>query len=1524
MAAMQFIVSTPNIRSILESQANIPLTEMIDLGLILQDSGHQLSIIVLGFLPYKLSALEVALRTLTPISNLYPVTNLYRMFPHEHGIIMSPWQLAKGLSVEDVARASTYVFGRPNLDIPLQQPEVETAPKKILTPMEQEIEDILNFKIPASSKTDALPPVNKSNIVVHNGEKINVSKLSTSELVKLAGEIEDYEAFRATEHVRTIYHSSAPKEKLYYPEPFIAGPSHIHNDLGFLHILQYQFWLWFFFIFLICFFFISFICTVRWCNTRIRPRRETRGVSRSKCGDLITATVPITWAISIIVSETTDATDYYDGFGTSEMIVGVRAYQWGWEYYYPKTVDLQYNVKPSYASFIGNSVKYSATASKTLHQNSFWRTYQNKSYDHVVTPAHLLTLPLDNNKVLNFLNFQDIGVNTLKDSEAFKKIRTFSKTYTTNLNYVPLNTVTKYALMNKLYLDNNVFTDSLSYGSATQHTMSAAKATSVNYSTFLDSNSKTRFLNANRGLNTELYGNQLTTYSRNSLLKATNFNPSKAAPALALALGANSHLANSQSFNNLVNYPGLVNVISDDSDKKKFLYPQTKLINTRLGTSYTFNNLEASKVSSTDTEFAPNVTNFATSTFFNENLNSKLYSLSSSNQGVVNGDQVVRRFSGLSPKSSNFNLAQDLNSLSADTRFKEKFTLSNSLGSYYGKQQTHWLDAARFDKTAGNRLYMDAPHSVITSNNPYTKGKDYDSSSSLSEEHVVKENVITRHFTKHWNEKNEVGIIAGPREDAPQSQTSSYWRMFWAHTNPDLRLTQNLTSVVNNNDFYLPMFTNYADYDFLNDQALELLEDLVWEASHPLEDYAAYLESSDSVLKGHSLTPTAKLVRPPFSEENFLRPFNNKVEREAAKKHLPNYKSNLTMLATDDLILSKLSDHDTLKLISDYLTGKEDLADMSDADYDHLMAVHTLKRSTGPTHIATPGVLNLFRSNFESHDVSSQPSQNVSEVTGSTDFKEYNVPTERFSNPVSLRATAKSLGKSYEAYQKVFKLRFDESRSLVNTEGFNQLDFDQQIISSKVPFNKLLGKNAESFFTSNFSNRSALPYFNYETFSKNALNFSFYDFPFTLSFTNDMTRYLWFDWYVQWGKIEIQPSSSVRYTALGVPFNRRGYDFDGNDGDQFRATESYFTRISRTRRNYLPTWTYTPYLLNRHQVWTLNEPLFRVLDAVTEERLNSRQILSFARWPDEKVRYSVNTQVNFTPSFSGDTTFNKTAWRPFTSAHAYYYVNAQLADMLTKREYLYRQYLEANNKIIHLPYNLTSSPKNPLVSELKNAFLFIDPLNFTTEYSRDFYYSSLSFFKFIVFKEWLTWLNTTVSNLPINSNVLNNYMFFYFLGTEGDRTLGNNQELYKNQFRPLKKGINNMIRLQSTGAVAMPTEIRLRVLASSRDVIHSWSIPSAGIKIDCIPGYTSHRIMIFLNSGIYWGQCMEICGRFHHWMPIVVYFMKRDLFFLWCTHFAFRSHAANTWDITDRQYSNYIRFASYDKNTWLTELSKTL
>lgn len=48
-------------------------------------------------------------------------------------------------------------------------------------------------------------------------------------------------------------------------------------------------------------------------------------------------------------------------------------------------------------------------------------------------------------------------------------------------------------------------------------------------------------------------------------------------------------------------------------------------------------------------------------------------------------------------------------------------------------------------------------------------------------------------------------------------------------------------------------------------------------------------------------------------------------------------------------------------------------------------------------------------------------------------------------------------------------------------------------------------------------------------------------------------------------------------------------------------------------------------------------------------------------------------------------------------------------------------------------------------------------------------------------------------------------------------------------------------------------------------------------------------------------------------MPIVAYFMKRDLFFLWCTHFVFQSATNGLTDMNDKQYADYIRFVSYDK-----------
>lgn len=101
-------------------------------------------------------------------------------------------------------------------------------------------------------------PTDYSNLYDHNGTIIDISKLSNKEIALLVWEIDDVDKIEKIEsmaHLRSMYQASVPHVKLYYPEPFIASPSFIHNDIWFIHILQYQYWLWFVFVFLIVFFF---------------------------------------------------------------------------------------------------------------------------------------------------------------------------------------------------------------------------------------------------------------------------------------------------------------------------------------------------------------------------------------------------------------------------------------------------------------------------------------------------------------------------------------------------------------------------------------------------------------------------------------------------------------------------------------------------------------------------------------------------------------------------------------------------------------------------------------------------------------------------------------------------------------------------------------------------------------------------------------------------------------------------------------------------------------------------------------------------------------------------------------------------------------------------------------------------------------------------------------------------------------------------------------------------------------------
>nr|CAL18244.1 cytochrome oxidase subunit 2 [Eoxenos laboulbenei] len=93
---------------------------------------------------------------------------------------------------------------------------------------------------------------------------------------------------------------------------------------------------------------------------------------------------------------------------------------------------------------------------------------------------------------------------------------------------------------------------------------------------------------------------------------------------------------------------------------------------------------------------------------------------------------------------------------------------------------------------------------------------------------------------------------------------------------------------------------------------------------------------------------------------------------------------------------------------------------------------------------------------------------------------------------------------------------------------------------------------------------------------------------------------------------------------------------------------------------------------------------------------------------------------------------------------------------------------------------------------------------------------------------------------------------------------------------------NNKIRLLETdNYIILPYNINIRLLTSSMDVIHSWTIPSFSIKLDAIPGHLNNINLMINRSGIFFGQCSEICGINHSFMPITIESINLNYFMKW-------------------------------------------
>jgi len=1173
--------------------------------------------------------------------------------------------------------------------------------------------------------------------------------------------------------------------------------------------------------------------------------------------------------------------------------------------------------------------------------------YQNKSEDKVITPSHLLLLPLDSGNMANFMNFKNIGVNTLEESSAFAKIRNATKVYNSHLVHTPSTFTNKYYTLNTIFLDENSYLTSASFGVKKQHNLLSVGALGNSFnSTMLDEKSFDQFLAFNTSTTSQ---DSIIASASNpsplSLVKEEVLPTTPSASRLSQSVSQGSADASS-ALTRLSNYPTLLDHLNDDSDKGGLAHPAFKVSSpTVLQPKLSNADFAFSKAQSED--LSSSTTRFDDLTSANKSSNTRVFNLEGPNSKVLLGDQSIRNFPSMSPTSSNLNLSGGTNTETSNLVLSQQLNkdlspYSSALGSASG-----YVDNSLFAKTASSRTFTAINHPAVHSTtDQQLSSLEFDSTDNVATKtgYNLKGDLVSNQVTK----KTPVGdIFVGSREKTPRSINTSYWATFWATTNPNHRVNASLKANFDRSHFYLPTFTNYADYDFRNDQAIDMLEELFWENNYSGYNFYDYMTLSKNSVSGESASLKDSVLTKQFYNSTFGMESTDVTSASKPLKDLTllgsvyansvqmeEYPTTPTTLATQNFAL--LPAYGEINELDDSFRGFKGLVGLVDKS-SNLLLGSTTSQLAPRSYLS---VFNNFRSDFDDftwNRLLSESSASISHLglpitgdlnpaafDGLSDTTVFNDASStgsdlRLSNPTTLRSSVRNSIVNYNAFQKVFKPRLDESRAHVNSSSFADSGLKQPFLSdSKVPYLQLLGKNRDSFYETPLYTTSTHVNFNASSSLFEALNTPMYDFPFMLARTSDTMRFTWVDWFSKWKHVEVQPSSVSKYSTIGVPYFRKPFDFNSTTGDKFQETELYLTRVSRSRRNFLTNWSYSPYVYNRSYIWNF-APDFESTFLSNNHSLSSAKMAcdSMAWYWSAPAFYSnVSSTTNY--SSSGNDVYAKSTWRPKVGIQSYYYKVSKLVDLLSKRESLYRKYLESSSGLVQIPSSVCATPNNPLLQELKSSLLFTDPANYSSEYSRDLLYTASPYFKFVYLQSLVSYVNLTALSLPLNPKLLTNYILFYFFSADS-QDLGKNSELVKSQYRPLKKGISSMLRLHATGAVAMPVEIRLQVLASSRDVIHSWAIPSASVKIDCVPGYTSHRMMKFLLTGVYWGQCQEICGRYHHWMPIVIYFMKRDLFFLWCTHFVFAPSPNETWDISDRRFADFIRFASYDKSSWLNE-----
>lgn len=140
----------------------------------------------------------------------------------------------------------------------------------------------------------------------------------------------------------------------------------------------------------------------------------------------------------------------------------------------------------------------------------------------------------------------------------------------------------------------------------------------------------------------------------------------------------------------------------------------------------------------------------------------------------------------------------------------------------------------------------------------------------------------------------------------------------------------------------------------------------------------------------------------------------------------------------------------------------------------------------------------------------------------------------------------------------------------------------------------------------------------------------------------------------------------------------------------------------------------------------------------------------------------------------------------------------------------------------------------------------------------------------------LLYLTDEVSNPNLTLKAIGHqwywsYEYTDFNNVELDSYIIQTQDLTQGEYRLLE--VDNRITL--------PINIEIRILVTAADVIHSWTIPALGVKVDAVPGRLNQLGFSITTPGVFYGQCSEICGANHSFIPISIEAINLKYFINW-------------------------------------------